>query len=260
MRRLRAWTTLVWISFRRLLWSANTLMALAVLTVCGLGVFAYANHRLERLLNDGPERAFRAFSEEVVLGIFTLFVAPICAIAFATTSIGGDREDRTLLFLLVRPIPRWLVLMGKWCATLPIALGLVVGGFWLYCRMAGETGQLAYQLYLPAIFGMTTAYVGLFHLFAVLFRHSTILALLYSMFMEFFLGNMPGIIKRVAVNFYARSLMLDAGTPAGMEAPPPEFFAPVSGPTAAWALAGISLISLLIGLVIFQRREYRDLT
>jgi ABC-2 type transport system permease protein len=260
MRRFRAWTTLVWISFRRLLWSANTLMAVCVLIVAGLGVTAYANRRLERLLADGPERAFRGFSEEIVLGVFTLFVLPICAIAFATTSIGGDREDRTLLFLLVRPIPRWLVLVGKFCATLPLALGLVVGSFWLYCRIAGPIGADAYRLYLPAMFGMTTAYVGLFHLFAVLFRHSTILALLYSMFMEFFLGNMPGIIKRVAVNFYGRSMMFDAGAVKGLDPPPPEFFAPVSGPTAAWALAGIAAGSVLLGLLIFQRREYRDLT
>ena len=45
---------------------------------------------------------------------------------------------------------------------------------------------------------MTLAYVCLFHLFAVAFRHSTIIALVYAVFMEMLLGNMPGIVKRVA--------------------------------------------------------------
>ena len=71
---------------------------------------------------------------------------------------------------------------------------------------------------------MTLAYVCLFHLFAVAFRHSTIIALVYALFMELLLGNLPGIVKRVAVNYYGRSIMYDAGgqrrlaarpTPAG---------------------------------------------
>ena len=34
MTQLRAWLMLVWLSFRRLLWSANSLMALVPLAAC----------------------------------------------------------------------------------------------------------------------------------------------------------------------------------------------------------------------------------
>jgi len=170
------------------------------------------------------EGAFDQFSNEFMVFLFTSFVVPICALAYATTSIGGDREDRTLLFLLVRPIPRPLVLLAKLVATLPLVLGLVIGSYWVYCRLAGPVGATAFQLYLPAVFCMTVAYVSLFHLFAVTFRHSTIVALIYSLFMEFFLGNMPGIIKRIAVNYYARSMMYDLGSSHGMNAPDPTWF------------------------------------
>ncbi len=73
----------------------------------------------------------------------------------------------------------------------------MVGSFWLYCRLAGAVGQVAFSLYLPAVVFMTLAYVCLFHLFAVAFRHATIIALVYALFMEVILGNLPGIVKRL---------------------------------------------------------------
>jgi hypothetical protein len=78
--------------------------------------------------------------------------------------------------------------------------------------------------------------------------------------MELFLGNMPGIIKRVAVSYYGRSMMYHFGAAEGLEPPPVQWYEPVSAQTAAWALAGIALGGLLAALVVFQRREYRDLT
>jgi ABC-2 type transport system permease protein len=190
--------------------------------------------------------------------IFASFMVPICALAYGTASVGGDREDHTLLFVLVRPIPRWLVLLAKFTATLPLTVGLTAGTFFGYCLLAGQPGAIAYQLYLPTILGMTLAYVGLFHLFAVALRHSTIVALVYAIFMELLLGNMPGIIKRVAVNYYGRSLMYAAGASEGLTRP--DGFEPLSSSVASWALAGIAIGAVLLAMLVFERREYRDLT
>ncbi|MBI3838095.1 MAG: ABC transporter permease subunit [Planctomycetia bacterium] len=254
MKLLRAWTTLTSLTFRRLLWSASTMMVLLPLTGCLLFILWRFHNR-----PDLATRDFRDFSEFLIL-IFASIVVPICALAFGTASVGGDREDRTLVFLLVRPIPRALVLLAKFTATLPLVLGLVVGSYWLYCRLAGEVGQVAFGLYLPALIYMTLAYVCLFHLFAVAFRHSTIIALIYALFMELLLGNIPGIAKRVAVNYYGRSIMYAAGANEGLPTPDPRWFEPLSVDAASWALVGIAFGGLLLALVIFSRREYRDLT
>jgi len=254
MSLLSAWTTLVWLSFRRLLWSGSTLMVLLPLSACALFLL-----RRRFWLEQRSFESFNGFSLFVML-VFASFVVPICAVAYGTASIGGDREDRTLLFLLVRPVPRPLIFLAKFIATLPLVLGLVMGAFFVYCRMGGELGRQAYDLYLPAIFYMTIAYVSLFHFFAVSFRHSTIIALIYSLFMELLLGNMPGIVKRVAINYYGRSLMYAAGVPEGLERPDPQWFEPISASASASALVGIAIGGLLVALVVFQRREYTDLT
>lgn len=250
MKLLRAWSTLVMLSFRRLLWSTNTLMVLFPLAFCTLFL----------LRRTYTPTAFDAFSQEFVLYLFGSFIVPVCALAYATTSIGGDREDRTLLFLLVRPIPRSLILLAKLLSTLPLVVGLVVSSFYVYCRLAGAVGETAFWLYLPAMFYMTLAYVALFHLFAVTFRHSTIVALLYSLFLEFFIGNMPGIIKRVTVSFYGRSMIYDVGAAEGLEPPEPLWFVPVSAQGGALVLLGIAAGGVALALWVFARREFRDLT
>jgi ABC-2 type transport system permease protein len=254
MNLLRAWTTLLWLSFRRLLWSGNTLMVLLPLSACTLFLL-----RRRFWLQPMSFESFNGFSLFMMF-VFASFVVPICAVAYGTASIGGDREDRTLLFLLVRPVPRPLIFVAKFIATLPLVVGLVMGAFFVYCQLGGEIGRQAFPLYLPAIFYMTIAYVSLFHFFAVSFRHSTIIALIYSLFMELLLGNMPGIVKRVAINYYGRSMMYAAGVPKGLERPDPQWFEPISAATSASALVGIAVGGLLVALVVFQRREYTDLT
>ncbi|MGD9645967.1 MAG: ABC transporter permease subunit [Pirellulales bacterium] len=254
MKLARAWFTLLTLSFQRLFWSANTLMVLVPLVACMM-FLAYQRYDLGT-----TEETFDEFSTDFMIFLFTLFVIPVCALAYATTSVGGDREDRTLLFLLVRPIPRWLILLAKFLATLPLVLGVVVASFFIFCQLAGEVGRAAFSLYLPAVFYMTLAYVCLFHLFAVTFRHSTIVALIYALFMEYFLGNMPGIVKRIAVSFYGRSMMYDLGAQHGLSAPDPTWFVPVSAQTAVQALAWLSLGGIVLALWVFSTREYRDLT
>jgi ABC-2 type transport system permease protein len=259
MALLRAWWTLFWMSFTRLLWSTNTLMVLLPLAVCALLAYRLQG-RVEDLAAHDFADGFNYFSRRFVIVVFSEFIVPICALAYGTTSIGGDREDRTLLFLLVRPVPRAWIVLAKVAATLPLVLGLVVGSFYIFCQIVGEVGQLAFRLYLPAVFCMALAYVCLFHLFAVSFRHSTILALVYAVFMELFLGNMPGIVKRVSVSYYGRAMMYDLGADEGLKAPPAQWFEPLAAQTSVWALLGIALAALIGSLLIFQQREYRDLS
>ncbi|HEX4149760.1 MAG TPA: hypothetical protein VHY20_12265, partial [Pirellulales bacterium] len=133
------------------------------------------------------------------------------------------------------------------------------GGLFIFCRLAGEVGQAAWDDYVTAVLLTTLAYAGLFHLFAVAFRYSTIVAIVYSLLVEVLLGHAPGIVKRVAVSYYGRALMFDAGVPDGLTPPDPRWFEPFSPVAAAWTLIGFFVVALLAAMLVFQRREYRDL-
>jgi ABC-type transport system involved in multi-copper enzyme maturation permease subunit len=243
---LHAWFTLLWLSFRRMLWSTTTLMVLFPLLGAGLFVLRWR------------PGSWMHFTDGFVKVMFLTFLLPICALAYATSGLGSDREERTLVFLLTRPVPRWLILLAKLCAALPLVMGLTMGSFWVFCRLGGAFGQAALECYRPAVFYMTLAYVGLFHLFAVAFRHSTIVALIYALFIEPLVSNMPGIVNHLSIRFYGWSFVERASGKAASSWS--GFYEPVSPAAAALTLAAIALGTLLLAGVVFQRREYRDAT
>jgi len=101
-------------------------------------------------------------------------------------------------------------------------------------------------------------------LFSVIFRRATIIALIYALFIETLIGNMPGIAKRLAVSlsFYTRCLIFDAGSVFGVSPSGPsnaDLFVGIPGPTAQMILCLLSAGLLLAGLLTFFLREYGTL-
>lgn len=202
---------------------------------------------------------FLVFSRHLVYSIFVSFLLPFWGLCFATEALGGDRESRSLIWVLSRPLPRWSIYLAKFAALLPWAMMLNLGGFFLLCLAAGEPGRLAFRLYWPAVMGATLAFCALFHLMAALFRRPALVAIFYTFFLEIIVGNMPGYMKRISIGFYTRCLMFDAAENIGMQ--PPErasIYVPVSGSAAWTVLLAATVALLLIGMTVFARSEYRD--
>ena len=72
------------------------------------------------------------------------------------------------------------------------------------------------------------------------------------------LGNIAGIIKRVAINYYGRSLMYDAGVEHGLAAPDARSFDPITPTDARIALLTITLAALALAWLIFRTRDYEE--
>jgi ABC-type transport system involved in multi-copper enzyme maturation permease subunit len=211
-----------------------------------------------------PEAAARAgftrFSDVIVFTIFTTFLLPLWSLSFATEALGREREDRNLLWLLTRPLSRPAIYLAKYVAVLPWALGLNLGGFAILCLAAGAPGRTALQLYWPAVFWGTLAFAALFHLMGAWFRRAAVVAILYAFFLETILGNLPAYWKRASISFYTRCLMFDRAQDLGIHPERPLLYLPVSG-TAAWVVLCALTVALLgLGMYIFARTEYLDLS
>jgi ABC-type transport system involved in multi-copper enzyme maturation permease subunit len=202
---------------------------------------------------------FYLFSNWFVFSVFLGFLLPILSLSFATEALGGEREGRTLVWLLTRPLPRSSIYLAKFLALLPWSIGLNLGGYALLCAMAGSPGHLAFRLYWPAVLGGTVAFCALFHLMAACFRRSAVVALVYSFFLETILGSMPGSMKRISLSFYTRCLMFDAAQPYGVHPEKPSIYLPVNGITAWSVLIAVTVVLLVVGMAIFARSEYQDL-
>jgi ABC-type transport system involved in multi-copper enzyme maturation permease subunit len=249
MGSFRAWWHLLTISMRRQFWTVQTLVACLLLLLLALlvGIQSYWGWSLE------------GFTEAIILNIYISFLLPILCLCFGTQTMGGDWEERSLVWLLTRPLPRPLIYTAKLVATMPWTFGLTLGGLALLGLLAGASGQAAVYLFWPAVAWATLAYLSLFALLGAWFRRSTVIAVVYAFVIETIIGNMPGLVKRSSIGYYARCLVYDLGIP-GIEPDRQSLFLPVDGTTALRVLTLATLGFILLGIMVFSRREYHNLT
>lgn len=201
---------------------------------------------------------FVNFTRWVVLGSYLGFVLPLFTLAYASAAIGAERENRSLVWLLTRPVPRSAVYLATFVGTLPWCLLFGVGGFAALCLAGGDVGLKALAAFWPAAVGGTIALAALFHLFGALFRRPIVVGLVYVFFYEALVASLPGSLKKFSLTFYTRSLMhgeaRDAGYPGAML----DVSEPVS-PATAWAVLVLVTAALTtLGMWWFARSEQRD--
>lgn len=245
----RACGHLLMLSLLRQFWTLQSLIAVLLLAMVAALV----------LLQSLRGWDLDVFGRGIVIGVYLGFLLPILCLCFGTQSLGGDWEERSLVWLLTRPIPRPLIYAVKFLAAVPWTLAMTLGGLGLLGLLAGYDGLRAVRLFWPAVAWGTLAYLSLFVLIGAWFRRSTVVAVVYAFVVETIIGNMPGFMKRASITFYSKCMVYDRDVP-GIRVENPGLYLPVEGDTAVRVLALVSLGCFLMGLLVFSRREYNDLT
>lgn len=246
MDQLLSCSHLIVISTRRLIRPGQTIACVLFLGIASLGVGVWASR----------ERTAAEFSQDILLPIFFAFLLPLYCLCYATAAIASEREDQTLVYLLVTPLPRAFVYVAKYFAA------LIVVAFWILITiivlsaLAGSVAWEPFRRFWPTILLTALAYIGLFQLFSVMLRRATIVGLLYALFLEGLLGNMPGTVKRIAISYYARCMIFDFGTDYHLGPRRPELFLPISGELALVIMCLLAAAFFVGGMVVFLRREY----
>jgi hypothetical protein len=204
------------------------------------------------------EASVQMFTRWVVILIYLTFLLPLLSLSFATEALGGDREQNNLIWLLSRPLPRPAIYLAKFVALLPWSIGLNLGGFALLCVAGGKPGLTALALYWPAVLYATLAFAALFHVIGAVFRWPAVISIGYSFCLELVFGEMPGPLKRVSIGYYAHCIMLEAAARRGLPLDDPNVYAAVDGATAVIVLLTATAALLVLGIVVFSRKQYHD--
>jgi ABC-type transport system involved in multi-copper enzyme maturation permease subunit len=235
-----------WRMFRSRQTIINTLLLIMALLVA----YAWSLHETKT-----TER----FVREVILPIYVSFLLPVFSLCYASVGIASERQEQTLVYLLGTPLSRATIYLAKFVAALVLVLTWNMAGFAALGRVAGPAGWEACTRFWPAVFWASLAYTCLFHLFSVSLRRATVVSVAYALFLETFLGNMPGIVKRVAISFYTQCVFFDMGRDIGLGPAGgrnPALFLPVSGEAAQVVLWIVAAGLFGVGLLVFCRREY----
>jgi ABC-2 type transport system permease protein len=121
----------------------------------------------------------------LVVPLFAL-VIPITTLILATAALGEERRDKTLSFLVLRPISRLKIVLAKSLAAAAVSTGFAgIGALALSLTWLAVGGSL--DVFPPMLLGATLAcatYSAVFVLLGNVVARSTIVGLLYVLLFE----------------------------------------------------------------------------
>jgi len=174
---------------------AALLLVGAVVTVVAVAVGAADT------TSDPTETGVRLISD---LGFTTL--VPIVALVFASAALGDLREDGTLVYLWLRPMDRWPVVVGAWLAALTVSLPLTLIPLTLSSAVVGSGSGLIGATVLAGIVGVV-AYSAVFVLAGLMLKNAIVWGLGYVLIWEGIVAAFGSFAAKLAIRGYTRSIL-----------------------------------------------------
>jgi ABC-2 type transport system permease protein len=162
-------------------------------------------------VSDYPHRELDAFALLDVAGL-ALYV-PVVALVFSTSSLGDLASDGTLVYIWLRPVARWKVVIVALAATLTVTLPLTLIPSWLAILLAGAGAQALWAITAATTLA-TAAYVAVFTGFGLRVRHALIFGLGYVVIWEAGIASIGKGPAAISIRHYAESVLVHLGNQA----------------------------------------------
>jgi len=136
-------------------------------------------------------------------------ILPLASAIFSTSVISQEVEQKTIVYLLTRTVPRPVLLLGRYAASVTVvalvsaftAILLSVSTF-----HSGALGNALLWRDLGSIGLAALAYGSLFTFVSLLFNRAMLVCLLFAFGWETSVPNMPGAMGRVSLVTYVQAL------------------------------------------------------
>jgi len=187
------------------------------------------------------------FADDITASLVASGILPLVMLLFATSSFGNEVSDRTLVYVALKPLARWRIVVPK------LAASVVVGGV-----PVALSGLLAVALIDDGSFGGAlatgvgllvgaAAYAAIFTWAGLATRHALVLGLVYIVVWEATLAAYLDGVRFLSVRRYTLSLIhaLDGARLASIDVP---------------LGAGAAIVGIVIVIVAFGLLTVRKLT
>ncbi len=135
-------------------------------------------------------------------------VLPIVALVFGGAALGDLREDKTLVYLWLRPMDRWPIVVGAALAAATLVAPITIISIVAAAILTGAGNGIVAGTLLATIVGLI-AYVCVFTLFGVWLKRFIVWGLAYILIWEGFIAQAGAGVARVALRKYTRSILVD---------------------------------------------------
>ncbi len=142
-----------------------------------------------------------------VSSILAFRILALSSAIFTTAIVSQEVEGRTIVYLLTRPVPRWILLVTRFAASVIVVSFL--GSLAMVLTSVGAFGKVGNPLLLndvkAVVFG-ALAYGGLFLLVSLLVNRAMIYCLLFAFGWETSIPNLPGDLYHLSIYSYLQGI------------------------------------------------------
>lgn len=206
-------------------------------------------------LDSGGDSPSVFLTNEIVINILTATLLPLATLMLATSAFGDEIEDRTLVYLVLKPVSRLRIIIEKYLAVVLMAVVALWAGWIITWLVAGRGDALDSADVMAAgagaiVFGVA-GYGAVFLLISLLTRRALVVGIFYILIWESLLSRPDFLggawvlsIRRYTQSIYARLL----GQPEVIDGP-------VQIVSALIVFAVIIAVSLLLATARLRRMD-----
>ncbi len=135
-------------------------------------------------------------------------VLPVVALVFGGAAIGDLRDDKTLVYLWLRPMDRWPIVVGAALAAGTLAAPITLIPIVLAAVLTGAGNGIVFATVISCSVGLV-AYTCVFTLFGVWLKRFIVWGLAYILIWEGFIAQAGAGVARLALRKYTRSILVE---------------------------------------------------
>lgn len=153
--------------------------------------------------------ASKAEQYSQISSILVFRMLALASAIYTTAIIGQEVEQRTIVYLLTRPIPRWKLLITRFIASVTVVAGIGVVSAWLLSVAVFQGSGFSNPLLVKDIEALCVgalSYGALFLFVSLTLNRSMLVCLLFVFGWETFVPNLPGELYRLSIFSYLQAI------------------------------------------------------
>jgi ABC-2 type transport system permease protein len=230
--------------------------ALLGLTPIAVAVIVRALH--------GRSGDIAAVFTEILMVFFLQFYIVILALFYGTSVTGEEVENRTLSYLITRPLPKPAIVLGKYAAYAVlmftmVAVSLALSYFIMNAARLGDAALYVTFLRYLGVLGLgILAYTAFFTFLGTVLKRAIIVGLVFGFGWENVIQYFPGSTQRFSIVHYLKSLLPYRPAGGGGRGVALLLFRlePTTPLLAILMLAAIAAVFLALACWAFRTKEY----
>ena len=204
---------------------------------------------LIELLGEAEPTFDAAFVEPIIDAMVVGGIMPIVTMVLASAAFGNELEDKTLYFLVLKPVSRISIVVAKLLATLVVAVPLVVSSGVVASALVGAEAQVLGTLAVALAAGVA-AYASIFTFAGLLTPRALAYGLVYVLVWEGLLSTIVSGVRYLSVRGYTLALL------HGMDE---ESFAALTGRVIEYQAAIVGTVVVIVAFFLLTLYRLRTM-